>query len=179
MEESNDFWVRIIVVSTIILASCSGSGNTTADTDGDTDQRALNLSDYEIFDVEPYADEPASVDVRVIHDVPDELMENRADAGIVQIVPGYRIQVYSSLDPGAAIVAEEELKSWWSRVSDEDKEENQLPLDLTIYNNFKQPLYRIRIGNFTQRLDAERLMAFMASKFATVFVVPDRVTVRR
>ena len=179
MVESNSFRVRLIVVSTIVLASCTGSGSTTSDADGETDQRVLNLSDHEIFDVAPYADEPAAVDVRVIHDVPDELMENRADAGIIQIVPGYRVQVYSSLDPGDAIVAEEELKLWWSWVSDEDKEENRLPLDLTIYNNFKLPLYRIRIGDFTRRVDAERLMAFMASKFATVFVVPDRVTVRR
>ena len=179
MNGLKQFSARLSGAAILLLASCSGSGSTTGDTNGATDGGSLNLSDHEIFDATPYEDEPAPVDVRVIHDVPEELMQNRADAGIVQVVPGYRVQIYSSLDRDEAVQVEEDLKSWWSELSEEEKEENQLPIELAIYNKFKQPLYRVRAGDFTQRVDAEQLMAFMAGKFRTVFVVPDRVTIRR
>ncbi|GMQ81259.1 MAG: hypothetical protein BMS9Abin05_0690 [Rhodothermia bacterium] len=178
MKGLKQFSAWLSVAAILLLASCSGSGSTTGDANGATDG-SPNLSDYEIFDVTPYEDEPAPVDVRVVHEVPVELMQNRADAGVVQVVPGYRVQVYSSLDRDDAVQVEEDLESWWNHVSEEEKEENQLPTELAIYNKFKQPLYRIRAGDFTQRANAERLMAFMAGKFRTVFVVPDRVTIRR
>lgn len=175
----NRYMTRLPIVAIFLLASCSGSRSSTGDNDGTTDGGLLNLSDHEVFDASPFQDEAAPVDVRVVHDVPEELMQNRADAGIVQIVPGYRVQVYSSLDRDEAVQAEEDLNTWWSQISGEEKEENQLPSELAIYNEFKLPLYRVRAGDFTQRDDAERLMAFMAGKFRTVFVVPDRVTIRR
>lgn len=162
------------------LVGCSGSGRTTSDqSDGNDDGSRINLADYEIFDVAPYRDEATEVENQVDHEVPEALMQSRADSGIVQIVSGYRVQVFSSLDRGDAVLAEEEFRTWWANLTQEALEANQFPESLSIYNSFKQPLYRVRIGDFTLRSDAKRLMTFMVTRFATVFVVPDQVTIIR
>ncbi len=169
-----------LLLVSIGLAACSGSGRATSDqSDGNDDGSGMNLADYEVFDAAPYRDEAARVENQVYHEVPEALMQSRADSGIVQIVSGYRVQVFSSLVRGDAILVEEEFKTWWANMSEEELEAGQFPESLSIYNSFKQPLYRVRVGDFTLRTDAERLMALMATRFATVFVVPDQVKIRR
>ena len=106
-------------------------------------------------------------------------MQSRADAGVVQEVDGFRVQVFSSLDRNEAVMAEIDVSTWWQGLPEQTKNEYGVNASLAVYNNFKQPLYRVRVGDFTRRANAERLMSIMASRFATVFVVPDRVTIRR
>jgi hypothetical protein len=164
----------------VSLAACSGPSRTASGpVDVPDETPVLDLSSTETFDVDPYRDEAPRSPVIVEHDVPEALMQSRADAGVVQVVDGFRVQVFSSLDRNEAVMAEEEVSEWWNGLSQRIRAEYGADSTLGIYNNYRQPLYRVRVGDFTRRVDAERLMALMASRFSTVFVVPDRVTIRR
>ncbi len=170
----------LLVVVTLFAAACSGPGQTVAEDEGpDEDEGPVNFSDYEDFDVTPYRDAPARVEIEIRHDVPEELLESRADAGITQVVRGYRVQVFMSLDRDEAVTVEEDVRGWWSQLAAEELEEQDMPENLMVYNLFRQPYYRIRVGDFVQRADAERLMLLMFGRFKGASVVPDQVIIQR
>jgi len=174
------FSMWIVALVTVFFGGCSGPSRMANEpVDVPEDTPVLDLSSSETFDVAPYRDEAPRTRVVVQHDVPEALMQSRADAGVVQVVDGYRVQVFSSLDRNEAVMAEEEVSEWWKGLSPRTRAEYGADSTLAIYNNYRQPLYRVRVGDFTRRAEAERLMSVMASRFSTVFVVPDRVTVRR
>ncbi len=170
----------LLVLATVAFGACSGprSPDLGAGVPDPVTRRA-DMSEVETFDAEAYRDVPPATEISVNHDVPDALLQSRADAGIVQVLDGYRVQVFSSLDGNEAVQAEEDVKTWWNGLTPDQLAEYGLSASPAVYNNYKLPLYRVRAGDFTRRSDAERLMVLMASRFATVFVVPDKVTIRR
>jgi len=177
-------FVRTLILQIALLVSCvslfgCGSSSRAAINDpvGDTNAAPVVFADYEDFDPNQFPDELIDERNELVHDVPAALLENRADAGVAQVVAGYRIQIFASIDRDAALAAEEAVKLWLEELLEEIKLENEIPDNLPVYNQFKQPLYRIRMGDFTNRADAERVMTVMASSFQRVFVVPDEVTV--
>ena len=177
MEEMKKY---LVVVLTAVFAACSGPSNVTQPPDmPEEDAPSFDISDFETFDATAYRDDPPSVPVQVDHDVPEALMQSRADAGISQVVDGFRVQVFSSLDPDEAVQAEEDVKAWYEELPQSTRSRYGIASRLPVYNNYKQPLYRVRVGDFTNRTQAERLMSLMSSRFANVFVVPDRITITR
>lgn len=170
----------VVMLGVAVIGGCASSSQISAGLEpGPGDTEPIILSDYEDFDPDQFPDELPDTRAEIDHDVPAALLEDRADAGVAQIVSGYRIQVFSSIDRDAALEIEEYAKQWWENLSPDFKIEHDMPERLPIYNQFKQPLYRVRVGDFTMRSDAERIMTAMAGVFQTVFVVPDQVTVYR
>jgi len=164
----------------LVLSGCSSSSP--AATEGPEQpgvEAPVELSDYETFDPGNYPDQFTDDREELSHDVPAALLENRADAGVARIVPGYRIQVFSSVDRDEAIDSEERIKVWIESLSDSTRLQYDIPVTLPVYNQFNQPLYRIRVGDFTSRERAEGIMSLVARYFPRVFVVPDQVTVYR
>ena len=183
MEHLFIFRIPTLVALAVLIVTAGACSAPRIAEDGPTvpepTERTLDWSEVESFDAQPYADERPASQNSVQHDVPEALLQSRADAGIIQVIDGYRIQVFSSLNRNDAVQAEEGVKAWLRGLSADTKREYGLTELPAVYNNYKQPLYRIRTGDFTRRTDAERLMSLMASQFGTVFVVPDKVTVRR
>ena len=73
------------------------------------------VSDPEIedFDSSPYVEPPLdSLTRTIVHDVPAALLEGHADRGLQEMVPGFRVQIYASLDKQEAIEMEEVVKAW-------------------------------------------------------------------
>lgn len=140
---------------------------------------AVRMSDFEDFDTAPYREEAPSRQSEIQHDVPAELMQGQADSGRSSTARGFRVQVYSTLDKGASVRQEEELKSWWQQNADEAPSELLSGSQLPIYVVYIQPYYRLRIGNFTTRDAAERARRFLAQRYPDAFLVPDTVIVTR
>jgi len=164
-----------------LLSACAGPGRTKTDQEplpGPVD-KPIQYSDYEDFDAEPYEEADPLRQAEAVHDVPAQLMENRADQGVAQQVRGFRIQVFSSLDKAEAVVQEEALKNWWTSLSPEEKQGRGLPGELTIYVRFSQPYYRVRFGDFQSRRQAEAVLPVVANRFPGAFIAPDLVTVIR
>ncbi len=141
----------------------------------------INLADYEDFDPTPYPDEPpARADVQ--HDVPASLLDGKAERAVTRTVQGYRIQIYSSQDKRAADRAVEEAIAWWrsqrraGRLSDVYEDDTAQP---PVYLIFRQPYYRVRVGNFATRAEALRVMPLIGSAFPNAFIAPDTVTITR
>lgn len=147
----------------------------------------VNLSEYESFDPTPYEEPELEPRAAVEHDVPARLMEGRADEGIQSEVQGLRVQVHSSLDKNSAVQVEEELKEWLRSEEEADAEaeaedEDALPEysgELPIYVVYMQPYYRVRIGNFSSRQEAERARQYVSQRFPNALIVPDTVTITR
>jgi hypothetical protein len=172
----------------LFLASCSGSANVTSPEDGESKtEETVILADYETFDASKYVDPPPELGTQVEHDVPRLLMESRADSGVVRIVDGYRIQIFQTLDRDLAVAAEEKVRSWWqSHPPDPDSLVNvdsvavqAFPTVLSVYNLYRQPYYRVRIGDFVDKEAAERVHDRILRPFPGSLIVPDRITVER
>lgn len=83
-----------------------------------------------------------------------------------EMVQGFRIQLFSSsnIDEATAAKAEAALKF----ISD------------SIYVVFDAPVYKVRVGDFINRYEAnQRLPDFIAQGFRDAWVVPDRVVQRK
>lgn len=153
----------------------------------------IELAEVETFDVTPYREEPPELNVGVQHNVPEELIEGRAAQGLRVTVEGYRIQLLSSVEKQAADELYTEAQAWWealySRVDSLEQVHGPdspvvpdipdfgptLPIDIV----YRQPYYRVRVGSFRSRTQADAARRFLVDRFPNAFVVPDRVTVTR
>lgn len=133
---------------------------------------------YEVFDPSPYAEEEVPSDIAVEHDVPESLMEGRAGASVSRTVQGFRIQVLNTLSKREADQEVEEILVWWR---EQDREGGLFSRRGTppVYTIYRQPYYRVRIGDFVSREEAQRALDAIKSKFPGALIVPDTVTTTR
>lgn len=171
----------LLLIAVLSLTACSGSQETTDPTPPPpVDERGHPA--YETFDPSGYDEEPPEVSAEVHHDVPDELM-----AGTVMIpastgprtVQGYRIQVFSSSDKSAAEDIRDEASGWWRVVRNDPDAVDTMPHGLDPDLDFNQPYYRVRLGAFEYRREAEAALPLVRRRFPEAFIVPDRVTIRK
>lgn len=80
-------------------------------------------------------------------------------------LPGYRLQVYSGNSRGGF----EQAKSYILQ---------HFP-ELEIYESYSQPTYRIKVGDFLKKMDAERYYSSIVSRFSSAKVIMDNVDVQR
>ncbi len=170
----------LTVVVTLSLIGCSSSKKAADDAVGRELQEYIdNIDAYEDFDVTSYVDPPPVVTANVVHDVPPELMTGTVESGARKLVTiqGFRIQVHSSLDKEGAVAAEERAKAWWRTVTPEEKPSSLNRTELPVYLKYVQPYYRVRVGNFATRDDAEIALQLVLQRFPRAFIAVDRVTV--
>ncbi len=83
----------------------------------------------------------------------------------VRYAPGYRVQVYVGNERAAADAAKLQLY--------------QLFPELSAYMSYQQPTYRLIVGDFMRKMDAERYFSKLRSVFVSAQLQPDKVDVRR
>ncbi len=176
---------RVTALLCLVLASCATGANVRDDQDASPEVEApVSLRATETFDPSPYEDSPVLLEADVAHDVPRLLMESRADSGIVRVIDGFRIQIFQSLNRAEAIEVEEKVRFWWPNrrpepdsilVADSLGLLPPLPDRLGIYNLYKQPYYRVRIGDFVNRGVAERVHALILRRYPRSLIVPDQI----
>ena len=92
---------------------------------------------------------------------------------------GFRIQIFQSLDKAKAIDLEESVTSWWENLEEENRPEGLFGKEIPAYLDYRQPYYRVRIGDFATREEAEQALVVVAVRFPGAFIAPDMVTVER
>ena len=141
------------------------------------------MAEYEDFDAAPYEDDPPVPAEAVEHDVPQSLLEGKVEAQPVNRTgPGYRIQIYSSQDKRAADRQAEQAVSWWRDQLKSGQFDDLYPYNPSpppVYQDFRQPYYRVRVGNFASRSEAQRMLRVVERRFPRAFIAPDRVTLSR
>ena len=162
------------------LAACGGPRETTVSNPTTPEPAATQGPPaYEVFDPGPYEVEPAEASAEMAHDVPPTLMEGSIEQAVSEgprTVQGYRIQVYSSPNKASAESVRDDANQWW-RVAGEDPDALELlPEGLPVEIDFNQPYYRVRVGAFEYRREAEGAMRVVQRRFPEAFIVPDVVT---
>ncbi len=78
-------------------------------------------------------------------------------------IQGFRVQLYSGNDMETAIEMEKKVKAVLV-----EKEKEHL-----VYRNYQAPTWKVRVGNFIERLDAHRLHHILKDNFPTALILPD------
>ena len=141
---------------------------------------------YETFDPSGYDAEP-DVSTDVDHDVPERVMAGRVvvpgggaapetppPSGEPREVDGYRVQVFSSNNRDSAERVRAQALSWWQRSG---RDRAGAPESLEARVVYLQPYYRVRLGAFATREDADAALRLVRDEFPEAFLVADRVTV--
>ena len=96
----------------------------------------------------------------------DLLLETMADRNrSIRYAPGYRIQVYVGNERQQAEAAKLLISQ-------------NFP-ELNPYLAYKQPTYRLKVGDFMRRMDAERYHSQIRQWIASAVLQPDKVDIRR
>ena len=83
----------------------------------------------------------------------------------IRYAQGYRIQVYVGNERGEV----DRVKRFTYQ---------NFP-ELNPYTTYRQPTYRLKVGDFMRRLDAERYLAQLRQQFSSATLLPDRIEIRR
>ena len=129
---------------------------------------------------DPPTDRPPSLGQLVQHDVPACLLEGRAGPASEIMARGFRIQVLSERSRQQADNVYGQVLRWWGReFSSEGQEYLARKEDGTspIYLEYYQPYWRVRIGDFATRPDAEVILPKVRERFANAFVAPSQISV--
>ena len=171
----------------VFVAGCSGLGPAAPDPGPDTpDSPAPTYPAYETFDPAGYDAEPTPVAATIIHDVPPGVMEGRVNVPGNAPAPapaepqptqmeGFRVQVFSSASRDAAERVRDEAVRWWEGA----QQAEGAPATMEAIVAYLQPYYRVRLGAFADRDDAEAALALVRRQYPEAFLVPDTVTVMR
>ncbi len=171
----------LFLVAMLGCAACSGPRETGREPEvvpPPVDER--DQPDYETFDPAPYDAQPAPKGAEIQHDVPAALMSGEIDVAETEgprTVQGYRLQVFSSSDKAAAEDVRDEAAGWWRVVRDDPDAAAALPRGLSADVDYNQPYYRVRLGAFEHRREAEAALPVIQRRFPDVFIVPDVVTI--
>ena len=168
----------------LVATGCAGTGGAARGERGAVDEPEVEEegdiivhADYERFDARPYSEEdfgPAVLE----HAVPDELMDGVAYVGGTRTLDGYRIQLFQTQDPSQAEAVVDEATDWWYNQKQAGASSTLFGRESApVYNVWRQPYYRIRIGDFASRDAAEAALQELQVRFNGAFVVPDRVTI--
>jgi hypothetical protein len=96
-------------------------------------------------------------DIRV-----DELIKKQKEINQQrQTIPGYRVQIYFGSVRQKAI----ELKN----------EFNGLHPETASYLTYKQPNFKVRVGDFRTRLEAQKFLRNIQGQYSTSFIVTDDI----
>jgi hypothetical protein len=78
-----------------------------------------------------------------------------------QLVPGYRIQVLGTTEKAVADSARFYLLETYP--------------ELPVYVTYEVPIYRVRVGDFVDKAEANRWLEILRYEFRGAFIVPDQV----
>jgi hypothetical protein len=81
----------------------------------------------------------------------------------LRFAEGYRIQVYSG-------DKREDAQKARSKVYDLDP-------DLNVYEEFRSPVFRVRTGDFLDRLEANYTLVKLQKEFPNAMIVPDKIKI--
>ncbi|OIN57771.1 SPOR domain-containing protein [Arsenicibacter rosenii] len=82
----------------------------------------------------------------------------------IRYAPGYRIQVYTGNERQSAEAAKLLVYQ-------------NFP-ELNPYLSYKQPTYKLKVGDFMRKMDAERYYSQIKSLFPTAVLQPDKIDIR-
>ncbi|MCY4223600.1 MAG: hypothetical protein OXF06_02080 [Bacteroidetes bacterium] len=177
----------IIILMVFLIGTLGCSGPTVSPlistaTDDSLTTAPNDWSTNEEFDIAPYLDPLQNASEERFHDVPDILVMTDAEVDIpAEEEQGFRIQILATLDKLGADVAFEEALVWWESFDADSSLRDiytQIEPKPPVYLDFRPPYYRLRIGNFLNRSDAEDLLGIIQRNYEGAFIAPGTILIR-
>lgn len=188
----------VLPLAAASLAACSSSRPMTPAPPPPPPVPRVDVAATETLDLGPYMAERPVETPPVEHEVPADLMNNavreaprsttetrpgttptrptsppgtnRPTRPVFRTVNGYRVQAMQSTNRVEAERAAQTAMAWWRRTRGGSPE---------VYLVYRAPYYRVRVGNYAERGEADRVARSLNASFPNAFAVPDRVTVRQ
>lgn len=169
----NELWLPLIafVALLVILSGCSSterSRKSSASPAGEEDHKVALSQIEKTFNPSDYDDEIEAVQKQHAFEQQRAAAEQQQDSVVVEseLTQGYRIQIFAtgSIDDANAM---------------RQTAVQRLPDD-SVYVVFDPPVYKVRVGDFRTRVEAnQRLGVISALGFSDAWVVGDKITVHR
>lgn len=137
---------------------------------------------YETFDPSGYDAQPARQErTAVEHDAPPELMAGtivdlQEEEEGPRTVQGFRVQLFTSESKTSADAVRDDALSWWRSAQTDEEASRAFPHGLQPAVIFSRPFYRVRVGGFESRMEAEAALVLLRERYPEAFIVPDVVT---
>jgi SPOR domain len=186
-------FINACATSTVVKSGGNSSGTTTTSSGGNTSTttnqspskkndkvyeedlaqyrpkfKAANEVEVQPSDSQPVqsskptiSDSPLHVNKRLDAILDTIAMRNKA----VKFTNGFRIQIYVGNDRKAADDA---------KIYTYQKYPEIFP-----YLSFQQPIYKVKIGDFLNRMDAERYFSDIKDTYPSAMILPDRVEIKK
>lgn len=152
-----------LVLCALILAGCSSTKETAPKTDAGAGEEmrkfeeSFNPSDHDPMRVRDTERHPRPVDTTSV-----PALEEATEAVSLEMVQGFRVQVFSSTSIDEARAKKEEF-------------ETLFPAEW-FYLQYDTPTYKLRAGNFQNRFEAERFARELTGQgYRNAWTVPERV----
>ena len=166
-------WLPVIALTAVflVLSGCSSSESSRKSSTSPTvDQdHKVALSQFEkAFNPSAYDDEIEVIQKQHEFEQQRATAERRQDSVVVEseLAQGYRIQIFAS---GSFDEANAMRQTAVQRLTED-----------SVYVVFDPPVYKVRVGDFRTRVEAnQRLGVIGAMGFADAWVVGDKITIRR
>jgi len=91
------------------------------------------------------------------------MAQNGGKRGIKTTAPGFRVQVYSGADRSQAYAEQARFKRIFPNIE--------------TYISYEEPNYRVKVGDFTSRSEAQELMNALKKNFTSVFLFSETINV--
>ena len=78
--------------------------------------------------------------------------------------PGYRIMVYSGNSSTESADVRKEVYEWSK--------------DYEVYTQYKQPAFRVKVGNFEDRISANYVFSDLVKFFPNAVIIPDQIEIK-
>ena len=180
--------IPLLLATLLVLPACSGLRpvDTEPERGPTVEDPVPTYPAYESFDPTGLDAQP-EVMVEVVHDVPARIMQGRvvipdgsasAPASTEPVpvqVEGYRVQVFTSASRDAAESLRNQAVRWWEGAQSQPG----APESLEAIVSYRQPYYKVQLGAFATRQEADAALALVRRQYPEAFVVPDLVTVLR
>lgn len=177
--------LSILCIGLLMIVGCASTETTSQPADNGTGEEEslptveISVAPYETFDSSQFEEQPPRIAATTVaHSAPPQLLEVRADRGVEQVVDGFQIQVYSSIERSAAEQVRQEVQAWWEDQRD-NVEASLFPEGMPINIEFGQPYYRVRIGAFAERESALEALQVVRRTFDDAFLARSQVTITR
>ena len=173
-----------LLLAALVASGCAGARPSTTGPSQPDAPSGPSYPAYETFDPSAYP-VVAPPPVPEAHDVPAGVMSGRvavpgatgslpAEAVPTQ-VEGHRVQIFSTASQETAERVRGEALAWWATA----RGGAGAPADMDVAVVYLQPYYRVRMGGFAERDDAEAALELVRTRYPEAFLVPDLITVRR
>lgn len=106
-------------------------------------------------------------------------MQGLASAGVSTQRSGFRVQVALVREKVGADAVVDEVTQWLDLMREDNPDMSLFQKNYPVHNIYLQPYFRVRVGDFVDRDQADELLAYMIDEFPRALVVEDQINIQQ